>query len=141
MYEQLLNEKVVIGTYGVNTVDFDMEFLLFDVGKNRTNFKMIIKADMNPIMASMASSSMEELKDDFLKESQFWIMYFNNRSHMGLNSLTPKEKLESLGYCNADAICNFPTFILEDYYKPLSDFFDISSYYVLTHYLEFKRVG
>ncbi|RLD66706.1 MAG: hypothetical protein DRI84_04200 [Bacteroidetes bacterium] len=78
MYEQLLNEKVVIGTYGVNTVDFDMEFLLFDVGKNRTNFKMIIKADMNPIMASMASSSMEELKDDFLKEMKKELGVDNN---------------------------------------------------------------
>ena len=78
MYEQLPNEKVVIGTYGVNTVDFDMEFLLFDVGKNRTNFKMIIKADMNPIMASMASSSMEELKDDFLKEMKKELGIDNN---------------------------------------------------------------
>ena len=74
-------------------------------------------------------------KDEFLKESQFWIMYFNNRSHMGLNGMTPKEKLKSLGYYNADAICNFPAMILEDYYKPLSNFFDISSYYVLTYYL------
>jgi len=78
-------------------------------------------------------------KDDFLKEAQFWIMYFNNRSHMGLDGLTPREKLEESGYCNADAICNFPVLILEDYYKPLTDFFSSvflrdSSYYVLTYY-------
>ena len=67
MYEQLPNEKIVIGTHGNNAIEFDMEFLMFDVGKERTNFKMIIKADLNPFMASMISSSMEELKDDFLK--------------------------------------------------------------------------
>ena len=79
-------------------------------------------------------------KDDFLKEAQFWIMYFNNRSHMGLNGLTPKEKLEEVGYSNANSICNFPVLILEDYYKPLTDFFDYVvlkervSYNVLTYY-------
>jgi hypothetical protein len=81
-------------------------------------------------------------KDDFLKEAQFWIMYFNNRSHMGLDGLTPKEKLKISGYPNASTICNFPVLILEDYYKPLTDFFNSvflkkSSYYVLTYYLIF----
>jgi len=79
-------------------------------------------------------------KDDFLKESQFWIIYFNNRSHMGLDGDTPKERLARSGYCNANSICNFPSFILEDYYKPLTDFFSgvflkKSSYNVLTYYL------
>ena len=68
MYERSENSKVVIGTYGNNSVDFDMEFLLFDLGKKGCNFKMVIKADLNPIMASMVSSSMEELKDDFLRD-------------------------------------------------------------------------
>ena len=66
MYEATENEKVVMGTYGNNSIDFDMEFLMFEVDKKRTNFKMVIKADLNPIMVSMFSSSMEELKDDFL---------------------------------------------------------------------------
>jgi len=78
-------------------------------------------------------------KDDFLRESQFWIMYFNNRSHMGLDGDTPKERLKRSGYCNANSICNFPSFILEDYYKPLTDFFsgvflEKLSYNVLTYY-------
>jgi len=67
MFELVPNEKVVLGTFGNNSVDFDMEFLMFDLAKKGTNFKIVIKADMNPIMASMASSSMEELKDDFIK--------------------------------------------------------------------------
>ena len=67
MYENKLNEKIVVGTFGNNSVDFDMELLFFDLGKEGTNFKMIIKADMNPIMASMASSSMEELQKHFIQ--------------------------------------------------------------------------
>ncbi|MCK5857247.1 MAG: hypothetical protein KAG64_07150 [Bacteroidales bacterium] len=66
MYERKSNEKILIGTFGNNSVDFDMEFLMFDLENKGTNFKMIIKADMNPIMASMASSFMEELKIDFI---------------------------------------------------------------------------
>jgi len=66
MYESIKNEKVVIGTYGSNSIEFDMEFLMFDVDKKRTNFKMVIKADLNPIMASMVTSSMEELMKDFV---------------------------------------------------------------------------
>ena len=68
MYEAVENYKVVMGTYGNNSVDFDMEFLLFDLEKKGCNLKMLIKADLNPIMASMVSSSMEELKDDFLRD-------------------------------------------------------------------------
>ena len=68
MFESIKNEKVVIGTFGKNSVDFDMEFLMFDLAKKGTNFKMVIKADLNPIMASLVSSSMEELKDDFIRD-------------------------------------------------------------------------
>lgn len=68
IFESIANEKVVLGTYGNNSIDFDMEFLMFDVDKKRTNFKMVIKADLNPIMASMVSSSMEELRDDFIHD-------------------------------------------------------------------------
>ena len=67
MFESVKNEKVVLGTFGNNTVDFDMEFLMFKIDRKRTNFKIVIKADLNPIMASMASSSMEELKNDFIQ--------------------------------------------------------------------------
>jgi carbon monoxide dehydrogenase subunit G len=68
MFESIPNQKVVIGTFGNNSVDLDMEFLMFDLGKKGTNFKMVIKADLNPIMASMVSSSMEELRDDFIHD-------------------------------------------------------------------------
>jgi len=68
MYEAVKQEKVVVGTFGDNTVDFDMEFLMFDLEEKGTNFKMLIKADLNPIMASMVSSSMEELQDDFIRD-------------------------------------------------------------------------
>jgi carbon monoxide dehydrogenase subunit G len=67
MFESIPNQKVVIGTFGDNSVNFDMEFLLFDLDKKGTNFKMVIKADLNPIMASMVSSSMEDLRDDFIR--------------------------------------------------------------------------
>lgn len=79
-------------------------------------------------------------KQDFLEEAQFWIMYYNNRisDGIGLEGITPREKLEQLGYCNAKEICNFPCFILEDYYRPFRQFFEIEkSQYVLTHYLSF----
>jgi len=59
-------------------------------------------------------------KQDFLEEAQLWIMYYNNRisDGIGLEGITPREKLVQLGYQNAKDICNFPCFILEDYYKP-----------------------
>jgi len=59
-------------------------------------------------------------KQDFLEEAQLWIMYYNNRisDGIGLEGITPREKLAQLGYQNAKDICNFPCFILEDYYKP-----------------------
>ena len=58
-------------------------------------------------------------KKDFLHEAQIWIWYYNNRPSggIGLEGMTPKEKLESLGVLNADAICTFPCLILEDYWK------------------------
>jgi hypothetical protein len=76
-------------------------------------------------------------KQDFLVEAQGWIIYYNNRmsDSIGLEGITPKEKLQDLGYTNADAICNFPCFILEDYWRPISDFFEIEkSQNVLTPY-------
>ena len=76
-------------------------------------------------------------KQDFLEEAQLWIMYYNNRASdsIGLEGITPREKLEQLGYANARDICNFPCFILEDYYQPFRQFFEIKkSQNVLTHY-------
>jgi putative transposase len=76
-------------------------------------------------------------KKDFLKEAQLWIFYYNNRSSdgIGLNGISPREKLEQLGYYNAREICNFPCFILEDFYQPLQLFFEIEkSQNVLTPY-------
>ena len=83
MYEQITNEKIVLGTYGKNSLEFDMVFLMFEVDKKRTNFKIVIKADLNPIMASMISSSMEELKDDFLTEM---------KKELGIEADSEKEK-------------------------------------------------
>jgi len=92
-------------------------------------------------------------KQDFLEEAQLWIMYYNNRisDGIGLEGITPREKLVQLGYQNAKDICNFPCFILEDYYKPFRQFFEIKkSQNVLTHYpikprsalpLTFRRFG
>ena len=77
-------------------------------------------------------------KKDFLIEAQFWIMYYNNRTSdsIGLDGISPKEKLQKLGYVNANAICNFPCFILEDFWVPFSTFFDAKkSQNELTYYL------
>ncbi len=82
---------------------------------------------------------------EFFLEGQFWIIYFNNRSHsgIGMNGLSPKQKLEQVGVVNADRICNFPCLILDDFFKPFQSFFDIKvnqekllaeSHYVLTPY-------
>ncbi len=64
---------------------------------------------------------------EFLLEAQFWIIYFNNRSHsgIGMNGLSPKQKLEKLGIINANQICNFPCLILDDFFKPFQLFFNI----------------
>lgn len=76
-------------------------------------------------------------KVDFLAEGQHWIFYYNNRisDSIGLEGITPQEKLAQLGYCNAQEICNFPCLILEDYFRPLSDIFNFQkSQNVLTYY-------
>ena len=75
-------------------------------------------------------------KSDFLFEGQKWIIYYNNRQSdgIGLEGMTPKEKLDELGYYNAADICNFPCLILDDYYEQLHNFFTIKSQNVLTPY-------
>jgi len=64
---------------------------------------------------------------EFFLETQFWILYFNNRSHsgIGMNGLSPKQKLEKLGVINAEKICNFPCLILDDFFKQFQSFFNI----------------
>lgn len=87
-------------------------------------------------------------KTDFMIEAQFWIHYYNNRlsDSIGLSGISPKEKLEQLGFYNARQICNFPCLILEDYFQPFMTFFNLNtavssklltekSHYVLTPYL------
>jgi len=66
-------------------------------------------------------------KIDFLVEGQHWIIYQNHRSNsgLGLNGLSPQEKLEQLGVYNAEQICNFPCLILEDFYQPFQLFFEV----------------
>ena len=64
-------------------------------------------------------------KTEFMTEAQFWIIYYNNRSSSGidLNGISPKEKLDQLGFYNAKNISNFPCLILEDFFNPLQTFF------------------
>jgi len=64
---------------------------------------------------------------EFFLEAQFWIIYFNNRSHNGIsmNGLSPKQKLEKLEIINAKKICNFPCLILDDFFKQFQSFFNI----------------
>jgi len=64
---------------------------------------------------------------EFFLEVQFWIIYFNNRSHsgIGMNGLSPKQKLKKLGIINAKKICNFPCLILDDFFKQFQLFFNI----------------
>ena len=59
-------------------------------------------------------------------EGQFWIKYYNHRpsDSIGLNGISPKEKLEQLGVLNAEKICNFPCLILEDFFQPFMLFFN-----------------
>lgn len=76
-------------------------------------------------------------KSDFLVEGQHWIIYQNHRSNdgIGLDGISPKEKLERLGIYNAEQICNFPCLILEDFFKPLELIFnDQKSQNVLYYY-------
>lgn len=61
-------------------------------------------------------------KTDFLLEAQRWNIYWNcDRAHsgIGMDDMTPSEKLSRLGYANVDAIGRFPTFILEDIHREL----------------------
>jgi hypothetical protein len=77
-------------------------------------------------------------KSDFLVEGQRWIIYQNHRLNdgIGLNGISPKEKLEQLGIYNAEQICNFPCLILEDFFKPFEIIFnDQKSQNVLYYYL------
>ena len=83
-------------------------------------------------------------KSEFMVEGQFWILYFNTRSHtgIGMNGLSPLKKLEKCGVYNAEKIVNFPCLILDDFFKPFLDFFGEvekvfyeKSQYVLTSYL------
>ena len=69
-------------------------------------------------------------KDIFFLEAQFWIIYYNNRSHsgIGMNGLSPKQKLGELGIINAEQICNFPCLILDDFFLPFQSFFNIEIY-------------
>ena len=64
-------------------------------------------------------------KSDFLVEAQQWIIYHNHRSDDGiiLKGLSPKKKLDQLGFYNAEDICNFPCLILDDYFKPFQTIF------------------
>ena len=85
-------------------------------------------------------------KSDFMIESQFWVLYFNSRSHsgIGMDGLSPKEKLAKCGVLNAQKIVNFPCLILDDFIKPFlnsskqtQNIFHKKSHYVLTYY-QFK---
>ena len=63
-------------------------------------------------------------KTDFLVEAQRWNIYWNcDRVHsgIGMDNMTPVERLSSLGYENAQKIGSFPTFILEDIHYELLD--------------------
>jgi len=76
-------------------------------------------------------------KTDFLVEGQYWNLYYNNRSSdgLGMDGMTPKEKLYSLGIYNADHICRFPILILDELFAPLMETFPQGrSQNVLTHY-------
>lgn len=75
---------------------------------------------------------------DFLTEGQNWIFYYNNRlsDGIGMNGMSPEEKLYSLGVYNAKQICHFPILILDNLFTPLIETFPQSqSHYVLTPYL------
>lgn len=84
-------------------------------------------------------------KQIFIIEGQKWIIYYNNRSNdgIGMNGLSPVEKLKTLGVYNAEDLCRFPCLILDDCYQHLFQTFHVSRYQnilnqisqnVLTHY-------
>jgi len=75
---------------------------------------------------------------DFLIEGQYWNFYYNRRGSdgIGMNGMSPKDKLESLGLYNADRICRFPILILDNLFTPLMETFpQAQSQNVLTPYL------
>jgi len=76
-------------------------------------------------------------KTEFLIEGQYWNFYYNNRSSdgIGMDGMSPKEKLCDLGIYNADRICRFPILILDELFTPLLETFpQEQSQNVLTHY-------
>ena len=62
---------------------------------------------------------------DFLVEGQYWNFYYNRRPSdgIGMEGLSPKDKLDSLGIYNADRICRFPMLILDNLFTPLMETF------------------
>lgn len=51
---------------------------------------------------------------DFLKLAAWWIRVYNTvRTHLGINNLTPYQKLKSLGYLMPEKFCLFPAMILD----------------------------
>ena len=76
-------------------------------------------------------------KSEFLIEGQYWNFYYNSRSSdgIGMNEMSPQEKLYSLGIYNAHQICRFPILILDELFTPLQETFPQGgSHYVLTPY-------
>jgi hypothetical protein len=74
---------------------------------------------------------------DFLIEGQYWNFYYNRRASdgIGMDGMSPKEKLDSLGIYNADQICRFPMLILDNIFNPLMEAFpQAQSQNVLTPY-------
>lgn len=74
---------------------------------------------------------------DFMVEGQYWNFYYNRRSSdgIGMDGMSPKDKLYSLGIYNADQICRFPILILDNLFTPLMDIFpQTRSQNVLTPY-------
>jgi hypothetical protein len=73
IYERVPDEKILVGTFGDNTIDFDFELLITGLTSQRSRLKISIRSDMNPVFATMMESSILELKKDFLDELRKWI--------------------------------------------------------------------
>lgn len=76
-------------------------------------------------------------KTEFLIEGQYWNVYYNSRGSdgIGMDGMSPKEKLYSLGIYNAANICSFPILILDELFSPLQEAFSRDrSQNVLTQY-------
>ena len=74
---------------------------------------------------------------DFLVEGQYWNFYYCRRPSdgIGMDGMSPKDKLYSLGIYNAEQICNFPILILDNLFNPLMETFpQAQSQNVLTPY-------